>query len=222
MKAILTGATGMIGGEVLSLCLADERFSEVITLGRRAPRHTHARLRNVITSDMGDFREHADVLRSVDIAFYCLGVYTGQVPDAEFRRLTVEYPVAFAKALHAASPDAALCLLSGQGADTKEKSRVPFARYKGMVENQIAEVGLGRFHSLRPGYIYPVTPRDEPNFMYRLMRIVYPPVGRVFPSIGVTSTDLAAAMVRVGLEGRPSERFIENRDLRVWAMHRPV
>ena len=124
--------------------------------------------------------------------------------------------MAFADALHQASPDCTFCFLSGQGADQTEKSRVAFARYKGIAENGLLAIGFPRVHIFRPGYIYPVTPRKEPNLLYSISRFIYPLLRRIYPNVGIASEDLAAAMVHAGLYGTGEYQnpVLENRDIR--------
>lgn len=97
------------------------------------------------------------------------------------------------------------------GADLTEKSRTSFARYKGMAENHLIGIELGGLHIFRPGYIYPVEKRTEPNFSYRLLRWLYPVLGGFVPS--VTSEDLGLAMYELGKHGSPLET-LENKDIR--------
>jgi uncharacterized protein YbjT (DUF2867 family) len=174
------------------------------------------KLVEVLHGDFTDFRAVETQLEGHDLALFCLGVYTGAVPDAEFRMITVDYTRAFAQALFRASPGAAFCFLSGQGADQSEESRIAFARYKGMAENALVAAGFPRVHIFRPGYIYPVTPRTEPNVTYRIMRVLYPVVRRIYPNIGVSSEDLARAMLQAGLAGTPDHDspVLENRSIR--------
>ena len=82
----------------------------------------------------------------------------------------MDLPLTVARALQRHSPEARFALLSGQGADRSEKSRVQFARDKGAAVNQLAALGLGGFATFRPGYIYPVVPRKEPNLGYVISR----------------------------------------------------
>ena len=85
--------------------------------------------------------------------------------------------------------------------DVSLKSRMAFARYKGAAEKVLLKIGFPRVHIFRPGYIYPVTPRKEPNFSYRISRFLYPVLRRVYPNIGIPSENLARAMVHTGLYG---------------------
>lgn len=206
----------MVGGIALRLCLDDPDVSAVTVIGRRSCGVEHNKLREVVHDDFMDFTGIADSLGAHDVALYCLGAYTGTVPDDEFRRITVDYTMAFAKALHEKSLQAVFCFLSGQGADQTERSRIAFARYKGAAEKALLGIGFPNVYIFRPGYIYPVTPRDEPNLTYRITRAFYPVLRRLYPNVGISSEDLARAMVHAGLHGTGThdDPVLENRDIR--------
>jgi uncharacterized protein YbjT (DUF2867 family) len=218
-QVIITGATGMIGGCVLHVCLDDPDVSMVTVVGRRSTGVKHAKMREVHHEDFMDYSSIAETPKNQDVALYCLGAYTGAVPDDLFRQITVDYTLEFARSLHRASPQAEFCFLSGQGADQTEQSRVAFARYKGAAEKELLKLGFPRVHIFRPGYIYPVTPRKEPNILYRLFRVLYPVLRHVYPNIGVSSEDLASTMMHIGLHGIDDNEnsVLENRDIRVLA-----
>ena len=163
-KILLTGATGMIGGLVLDIALKDGQISEVVSLVRKPSSVKNPKLKEIIVSDFLDYSSIESQLEAVDVVFYCLGVYTGKAAKDEFRKITVDFPAALAKAVIQHSPNARFCLLSGQGADRTEKSAIQFAKDKGAIENILSGMGFAGFYSLRPSYIYPVTPRKEPNF----------------------------------------------------------
>ena len=211
MKVIITGSTGMVGSQVLHYCLNSDRISEVRSLVRQPTGLTHDKLTEIVVRDFEDYSGHSDLFKEIDAAFFCLGVYTGQVSDEMFRKITVDYAVRFAEALERESPAATLCLLSGAGADRTEKSRTAFARYKGMAENRISNLKL-KFYSFRPAYIYPVEPREEPNFGYKIIRVFYPVLKIFGKNYSIESTELAKAMFNVGLNGA-EKQILENRDI---------
>jgi uncharacterized protein YbjT (DUF2867 family) len=156
------------------------------------------------------------MLSGQDAAVFCVGAYTGAVPDAELHKITVDYSVEFARVLRGSSRDAAFSFLSGSGADPTGQSRMAFARYKGEAENVLLASGFLRLYIFRPAYIYPVEPRKEPNLSYRLMRRIYPVFRALFPNQVIRADDLARAMVDVvtaGTGAAPSQVF-ENRDIR--------
>lgn len=215
MKNILiAGASGMIGGILLEKCLAHADVNQVTSITRKSSGIQHAKLKEVLVDDLMDLTSVAHSFANQDLCFYCIGVYTGQVDKNTFTKITVDFTRSFGTVLKKQSPQAVLCFLSGAGADSKEKSRIQFARDKGIAENFLLGLGLAAVYIFRPGYIYPVVKRKEPNFTYRLMRWLYKPLLSWLYAGGVIpSTRLAAAMFRVGWEGSATTIF-ENKDIR--------
>ena len=161
-------------------------------------------------------RKLADALLGQDAAVYCLGTYTGFVTDAELRAITADYTIEFARVLRNSSPNAAFSFLSGNGADPTGRSRIAFARYKGQAEKALLAAGFPRVYLFRPAYIYPVQPRKEPNFSYRLLRAVYPVFRLLSPNQVIRADELAWAMVDVVLRQTQERQGLvfENRDIR--------
>ena len=172
----------MVGGYALRYALSQPAVGLVTAVGRRAIGVSHPKLKEVVHRDFADCSALADALSGEDAAIFCLGAYTGVVSDAELRKVTVDYTIAFARVLRAASPAAVFSFLSGSGADPTGKSRIAFARYKGEAENALLAMGFPRVAVFRPAYIYPVEPRKEPNFGYRLLRAIYPAFRVLFPN----------------------------------------
>lgn len=210
----------MVGGLALRNALPRPEVGEITVIGRRATGMRDEKLTEVSHQDFTDFRPIADAFEGQDVALYCLGAYTGVVHDEELRAVTVDYTVAFAEALHSRSPQAVFCFLSGQGADPSGRGRMAFARYKGAAEKFLLDLAFPRTHLFRPGYIYPVEPRREPNATYRVLRRLYPVARRLYPNVGLASDDLARAMVDAGLHGtgEHSSPVLENRDIRRLAL----
>jgi uncharacterized protein YbjT (DUF2867 family) len=221
MKAanvLIAGSTGMVGGLALTACLESPEVGRVTTLVRRATGQVHEKLREIVHADFLDYRSAPYAFDDQDLALFCIGVYTGQVSSEESRTITVDYTEAFAKKLRERSPRAALCFLSGQGADPTETSRMSFARDKGAAENALSALGFSRLHVFRPGYIYPPKPRKEPNLSYRVMRALYPALRVVYPNVGIAADALANVMLDVGLHGVESgDVVLENKAIRALA-----
>jgi uncharacterized protein YbjT (DUF2867 family) len=215
-KVIIVGATGMVGGYALRYALEHPSVGLVMSIGRRKVGVSHSKLTEVLHVDFADCSALTEVLKGQDAAIFCLGTYTGVVTDAELRRVTVDYAVEFARVLRVGSPDAAFSFLSGSGADPSGQSRMAFARYKGEAEKALLGAGFPRVCIFRPAYIYPVEPRKEPNFRYRLLRGIYPVFRVLFPNQVIRADDLARAMVDLAVR-RGGERggvVLENRDIR--------
>jgi uncharacterized protein YbjT (DUF2867 family) len=210
---IITGSNGMIGSLILGYCLDRVDVAKVTCIVRRKSGLTHPKLVEIIHSDFLDYSSITEHFKNQDVAFYCIGVYTGQVPKDEFRKITVDYTEAFAKTLRENSAKTTFCFLSGAGADPSGKSSMMFARDKGVAENILLGLQFDQAYIFRPAYIYPVTPRKEPNFSYKLFRFLYKPLIAIYPNGGITSKELAKVMVKVGMDG--GEKVIyENKDIR--------
>jgi len=219
IRLVIVGATGMVGGLALRYALDNPAVASVTVIGRRTLGISHPKLKEVLHRDFGNCSALSEALSGQDAAIFCLGAYTGVVSDSNLRKITVDYTIEFARVLHGSSPDAAFSFLSGMGADQTERSRAAFARYKGMAENALLKTGFPRVFIFRPAYIYPVEPRKEPNFGYRLQRWIYPVFRVLFPGFVIQSDHLAQAMVDVVLReaGERGGVVLENRDIKAMA-----
>jgi uncharacterized protein YbjT (DUF2867 family) len=214
-RLVLVGATGMVGGYALRSALHNAAVGSVTAIVRRKLDIAHPKLQEVLHRDFADCSSLSQVVSDQDAAVFCLGAYTGAVSDTELRKITVDYTMEFARVLHGSSPNAAFSFLSGSGADPTGRSRIAFARYKGEAENGLFAAGFPSVYLFRPAYIYPVEPRKEPNFTYRLLRAMYPAFQLLFPNQVIRADDLARAMVDVAAQGTDrGAKVFENRDIR--------
>ena len=215
-RLVIVGATGMVGGYALRYALDHPTVGAATAIGRKPTGLRHPKLNEVVHQDFADCSALAGALSGQDATIFCLGVYTGSVPDAELRTITAGYTVEFARVLRGSSPNATFAFLSGGGADPMGRSRLPFARYKGEAENALAADGFPHVYMFRPAYIYPVQPRREPNFSYRVLRAIYPAFRVLFPNQVIRADDLARTMVDAAVRGTGEGRtlVLENRDIR--------
>jgi len=213
---VVVGASGMVGGYALRYALDNSAVKSVTSIGRKNLGISHPKLREVLHQNFADCSALADALLGQDAAVYCLGTYTGSVPDAELRAITADYTIEFARVLRNSSPNSAFSFLSGNGADQTGRSRLAFARYKGEAEKALLASGFPHVYLFRPAYIYPVQPRKEPNVSYRLLRAVYPIFRLLFPNQVIRADDLGWAMVDVVLRQTQERQSLvfENRDIR--------
>ena len=223
-RLVIVGATGMVGGYALRYALDNPAVGQVTSIGRRKLGLSHPKLNQVLHPDFADCSALTGALSGQDAAIFCLGTYTGSVPDTELRKITVDYTVEFARVLYGNSPNAAFSFLSGNGADPTGRSRMAFARYKGEAEKALLGDGFPRVYIFRPAYIYPVEPREEPNFNYRLLRAIYPAFQLLFPNLVIPADDLARAMIDVVFRktGETGGRVFENRDIRALVQIRVI
>jgi uncharacterized protein YbjT (DUF2867 family) len=211
-NVMITGATGMVGSIVLQESLNAEVVGKVISISRKPFGTSHPKLQELIHDNFLEYSGLEDHFKNLDVAYFCIGVYTGSVTDEQFKTITVDYTATFADMLKKYSPDARVCFLSGAGADSKEKSRMSFARYKGMAENYLINQKFGGLHIFRPGYIYPVEKRKEPNFTYVISRKLYPLFRLFGKNFSIKSTELGKAIFTAGIEGT-EKTILENKDI---------
>jgi uncharacterized protein YbjT (DUF2867 family) len=209
MNAVIFGATGMVGSEVLRRCLTSDRFDNVLTVGRKKTGIDHAKLSEIQHENFLEFSSLREDLSHVDVCFYCLGVYQSQVSADQFWQITVDFFQSLLITLEDVNKEIVLCLFSAQGADQTERSPIRFARAKGRAEKILTESGIRQFYIFRPGYIKPVALAAQAGWTERLAGQAY----RVFPQIGIDAPDLAKVMVDISL-AKHSSPILSNRDIR--------
>ncbi|HEV8647689.1 MAG TPA: oxidoreductase [Burkholderiales bacterium] len=154
-KALIAGATGLVGGYVLRRLLAHPSYSQVEILVRHeSPVHDPK-----LTQHIVDFARLDAGVPGVapDDVFCCLGTTIGKAGSEEaFRRVDFDYPLALARLAKAVGAGKFLTV-SALGADPK--SAVFYNRVKGEVEQAIAAIGLPAAHFFRPSLL--LGPRAE-------------------------------------------------------------
>ena len=212
MKAMIFGATGMVGSEVLHLCLENDQFESVVTVGRRTTGVAHEKIRDIEHENFLDFSSLSEELADVDICFYCLGVYQSKVDKKKFWEITVDYLNALLDMMEKIDKEITFCLFSAQGADPSEKTPIRFAKTKGRAEKRLIESPLKTKYVFRPGYIAP----GERNPVEMWSVALFKPIYKLLPFIGIDVPDLARVMIHVALMGS-EKTILENRDMRTIA-----
>jgi uncharacterized protein YbjT (DUF2867 family) len=149
MRAILIGATGLIGQNLLMKLLADDNYSEVLVISRKSLTLKHQKL-NEFVMNFDELANHeAEIVG--DVVFCCLGTTIKKTPDLiAYRKIDYQYPldvanIAFkngAKQYH---------LISAMGADVK--SRLFYSRTKGEVERDLQQIPFEAIHIYRPALL---------------------------------------------------------------------
>ena len=74
IKAILTGATGMVGEGVLHECLQHSQVEQVLVVGRRSCGVTDSRLKELLVPDFFDLSSIQNHVVGYNACFFCLGI----------------------------------------------------------------------------------------------------------------------------------------------------
>ena len=215
MNVILFGATGMVGRGVLIECLEDQGVTRVVVVVRRATGMKHDKLTEIVHADYLDYASIEDGLGGLDACFFCLGVSSAGMGEADYRRTTYDVTLAAARALLRASPAIVFEYISGAGTDITEKGRSMWARVKGKTENDLLALS-DRALMFRPGWIQPVKGVVSSTRLYRVMYIVagplYPLLKVLFPTSMLTSSTLGKAMI-AAVRRPPAKRVLEASDI---------
>ena len=205
MNVIVFGATGMVGQGVLRECLRDPEITRVVTVGRAAPSFSDPKLRALATPDLFDLSPVASELTGLDACFYCIGVTSLGMSEAEYTRVTHDLTLAIADQLLARNPAMAFVFVSGGGADSTEQGRVMWARVKGKTENALLRMRFKSVTVVRPGMIIPlhgIRSRTKVyNVLYLFLRPFLPLLRRLAPGSITTTEQLGRAMIRMAKGG---------------------
>ena len=137
MNVLLFGATGMVGQGVLRECLLDPGVQLVKTVGRTATGVQHAKLREVISQDLRNYSSIEMELSGFDACFFCLGVSSAGMKEADYERVRYGITMAAAETLSRLNPQMTFVYVSGAGTDSTEQGRTMWARVKGKTENEV-------------------------------------------------------------------------------------
>jgi uncharacterized protein YbjT (DUF2867 family) len=216
VKVILFGATGMVGQSVLRECLLGSDIDAVLLVVRSASDVKNDKLREIVHSDFHDFRSIEDALTGYDACFFCLGVSSAGMDEAQYSRVTYDITLAAAQVLARRNPGMTFLYISGAGTDSTERGRIMWARVKGKTENALLKLPFKARYMLRPGYIQPVGGVQSKTRLYRqlyaLAAPLYPVLKHLFPNQMITSAELGRAMIHIAKYG-DSKRVLEAADI---------
>jgi len=215
MRVIVFGATGMVGQSVVRECLADDRVTSLLLVGRSSAEVSDPKVVQIVHDDFLDFSSIAAELAGYDACFFCLGVSANGMSEAAYRRVTYFMTMAAARELAEQTPKMRFLYISGAGTDSTERGRLSWARIKGETENAVLSLPFDGF-ALRPGYIQPMHGVRSKNSLYRnvyrLTARIYPLLDKVAHKYVLTSDQLAWAMLDIAVRGNP-KRILDSADL---------
>jgi uncharacterized protein YbjT (DUF2867 family) len=191
MKVIVTGATGMVGEGVLLECLENPAVEQVLSVSRRASGHTHPKLTECLVPDFRDLAGVEPQLTGYDACFYCAGVSSVGMKEADYAAITYETPLAFAQTLARLNPGMVLVHVSGAHTDGSEQGRVMWARVKGKAENALARLPFKAVYNFRPSLMKPAPGQKNVKRSYRAALVLYPVLNLFLPGIPLRQVGLA-------------------------------
>jgi len=187
--ALLAGATGLVGGELLALLLDDADVVQVVTLTRREMDTPHPKLVQGVVA-FGRLDHYG--LPPVDDYYCCLGTTMRDAGSQQaFREVDLVYPVKIARL--ALDAGATRCVhVSAMGADAG--SRVFYNRVKGEAESALARMPFEAVYAMRPSLL--AGERTRFRAAERIALALSRPVSRLLPESlrPIAAGDVARAM----------------------------
>ncbi len=211
LSVIITGATGMVGEGVLLECLADPRVGRVLVINRKPGGVTHPKLVEVIHADFLDLAPVQAQLAGHDACFFCLGVSSVGMSEAEYTRVTRELTLGFGRTLARLDPDMTFCYVTGKGTDSSERGKSMWARVKGATENELLRL-FPRGVMFRPGMMRATPGQKNLKGWYHALAWIYPIGRRFWPGAFCTLQEVGRAMINAADFGS-AKKVLEVRDI---------
>ncbi|KAA9332326.1 NAD-dependent epimerase/dehydratase family protein [Hymenobacter busanensis] len=213
IRAIITGATGMVGEGVLHECLAHPDVEQVLVLTRKPTGVRHPKLRELLHADFYNLSPIESQLTGYNACFFCLGTSSVGMSEADYTRVTHDLTLHVAETLLRQNPDLTFCYVSGVGTDSTAQGRSMWARVKGRTENELLRLPFGGgAYMFRPGYMHPTPGLHNVPRWYPAITWLYPALRRVLPRYVSTLREQALAMINVVRRGYP-KRVLEVPDI---------
>ncbi len=212
IKAIIFGATGMVGEGVLHEALKHPDVESVLVIGKRSCKGQHAKLKELIHTDFFDYSSIEEQLKGYQACFFCLGVSSIGLSEAQYTRLTFDLTMAAAGTLSRLNPDMTFCYITGAGTDSTEKGGIMWARVKGKTENRLLQLPFKAVYLFRPGFIKPIDGLKNAHAVSKAVGMLYPLWKALFPRYMCTLEDVGLAMINAAVQGY-EKRIIENNDI---------
>jgi uncharacterized protein YbjT (DUF2867 family) len=199
-KAIIAGASGLIGGELLDILLAHPQYSAVLILVRKELPINHAKLTQLVV-DFDRLDDYATLLTG-NAVFCCLGSTRKKTPDLNiYRKIDHDYPVQLAQ-IAVSNGINQYHLVSSIGANSA--SKVFYTKMKGETEDDIKKAGLHCLNIYQPSVLEgkrTESRRQEERIVVALMKFINPLlIGSLKKYRSISATTVAMAMYKQSIK----------------------
>lgn len=206
--AIVLGSTGLVGGELIKVLLADPRFDRVVALTRRKLPIEDPKLEAQVL----DFEQPTSWKIAGDVLFSALGTTIKKAGSKE-AQYKVDYTYQFEVAKAAAAAGVATyVLVSSMGANDHASSF--YMRIKGELDRDVQKLAFARIRIARPGML--IGDRQEERLGEKYSGWMLNVLGAV-PGLGaikpIEGQAVARALVKAALDQTAGTRIYGAREL---------
>jgi uncharacterized protein YbjT (DUF2867 family) len=206
----------MVGQSALRECLLDPDVNSVISIVRTPTAPTNAKLRELVLPDFTNYSAAESELTGLDACFFCLGVASSGMSEADYTRITHDFTLAAATTLARLNPSMTFVYVSGSGTDSTERGRIMWARVKGKTENDILKLPFKAAYMFRIGFIQPlhgiISKTKSYRVFYQVLTPILPLLRSLFPRQILTTEQVGRAMLLVAKNGFPKS-VLESKDI---------
>ena len=196
-RAVIFGASGLVGRELLTLLSGDAALSEITVVVRKQMDGQSTKVKQICLTDFSDLDDYRDSLKA-DEFFCCIGTTIKKAgSEEEFRRVDFQIPVTVARMAEKLSVPS-LVVISSLGAD--ERSANFYLRTKGQMERAVAEVYHGNLKFVRPSLL--MGKRKEFRFGEKTAMVFMKMLGWIFVGPlkrykGINAADVALCIKKI-------------------------
>lgn len=212
IRAIVTGATGMVGEGVLWACLNHPMVEAVLIVNRKPSGFAHPKLKEIVHADFFDLTTIEEQLTGYNACYFCLGVSSLGMKEPEYTRVTYDLTLNFAKTLSRLNTGMTFTYVSGAGTDSTEQGKTMWARVKGKTENDLAKLPFKQEFNFRPGLMKAARDAQKTPKLYNYLSWLYPFLHLLFPNSSCLLAEVGQAMINVTLNGF-EKNILEVRDI---------
>jgi hypothetical protein len=197
-KAIIIGASGLIGSTLLDILLTQPEYTEVFVLVRKEIAVKHKKLTQLVV-DFDKLDDYADVITGHAI-FCCLGTTKKNTPDKNtYRKIDHDYPVKLAQ-IGAKNGVEQFHIVTALGADPN--SSIAYPKLKGETEEDVKKSGIKSIYIYQPSMITGDRKENRPleKIITVIMRVIDPLlIGSLKKYRSIPAKTIAMAMFKQSL-----------------------
>lgn len=207
--ALLVGATGLVGSELLQLLLADNYFSSVIILNRKTINIQHPKLKEIIV----DFNQLENYASEINAQYFycCLGTTIKKAGSQEaFKKVDYEYPLAIAQIAKANGAEN-FSIITALGAD--KNSSIFYNRVKGEIQDALIQLDFEQLQIIQPSLL--LGERSEKRFGENIGQKIAPIfnqllIGGLKKYKAIEGKQVARAMLFYSKQANPKVQILTN------------
>ena len=174
---------------------------------------THPKLKELIVQDFFNLEYVEAQLTGYDACFYCAGISSAGMNEADYTRITYDTTLHVANTLVRLNPLMVFSHISGSRTDGTEKSSIMWARVKGRTENALMRLPFKKVYNFRPAFMKPTEGQKNVKGLYKAIGSMYPVLKFLFPKQVLKLNEVGLAMINSVVKGY-GKQVLEIKDIK--------